>query len=137
MQGCVFLVIASINGCGPERKDMGSSNWKNHERSLAKAFGGKRVSRGADFSQSLPDVIHPVFAIEAKYKSKLPKFLVEALYQAEGYDPAKIPVLALKEKYQRGCLIICWMEDFIRATEDFCARHHSEETDLQTRPKDI
>jgi len=34
--------------------------WKVHERNVAKALGGTRIPRGANFSKSLPDVISEV-----------------------------------------------------------------------------
>jgi hypothetical protein len=47
--------------------------WKALERTVAKKLGGKRIYRGADFSKSLPDVDHPLFALECKYRKGLPK----------------------------------------------------------------
>lgn len=61
---------------------MVSQAWKNLERFVAKALQGKRIPRGADFSDSLPDVIADssktiartegmIFA-ECKYSQKNP-----------------------------------------------------------------
>ena len=88
------------------------SNWKRHERKTAAALGGKRLSRGVDFSQSMPDVEHPRLSIECKYRAKISGFLKDGLRQAEGYYPDKIPVLVLKEKHMRGELVIIRLQDF-------------------------
>ncbi len=51
---------------------MTSQAWKQLERDIAEALGGKRVLRGADFSESAVDVVIPDFPnikIDAKYRS--------------------------------------------------------------------
>lgn len=88
------------------------ANWKNHERKTAAALGGKRISRGMDFSLSAPDVEHPLLSIECKYRQKISGFLKDGLKQAEQYYPEKIPVLVLKEKYMRGELVVIRLSDF-------------------------
>jgi hypothetical protein len=87
------------------------ANWKRHEKRTAEVLGGKRVIR-TDFSQSLPDVEHPLLSIECKYRAKLSRFLIDGLEQAQKYDPKKIPVLVLKEKGMRGAFAILRLEDF-------------------------
>ena len=86
--------------------------WKDLERSTARVLGGQRNSRGGDFSQSMADVEHPLLSIEAKYRAKLPRLLVDGMAQAAGYDKAKIPVLVVKERYQRGALVVLRLKDF-------------------------
>lgn len=88
------------------------SNWKRHERQTAKILGGKRISRGNDFSQSLPDIEHPLLSIECKYRAKISGFLKDGLKQAEKYAPGKIPALVLKERNMRGGLILLRLSDF-------------------------
>lgn len=88
------------------------SNWKRHEKQTAKILGGKRVSRGNDFSQSLPDIEHPLLSIECKYRAKISGFLKNGIKQAQGYYPDKIPVLIIKERHMRGELAVLKLSDF-------------------------
>lgn len=89
-----------------------SNNWKNLERKAAKTLNGKRISRGMDFSQSLPDVEHPLLSIGCKYRKKISGSLKDGIKQAEKYYPDKIPALVIKEKSMRGELIILKLSDF-------------------------
>ena len=89
-----------------------SANWKGLERKVAKSMNGRRNSRGNDFSQSMPDVEHPLLSIECKYRKKISGFLKDGLRQAEGYRPDKIPVLILKEKHMKGELVVIRLSDF-------------------------
>ena len=88
--------------------------WKNLERTTARVLGGKRNCRGDDFGQSLPDVEHPTFSVECKYRKSLPRLLRLGLADAARYDSSKPPLLVIKEKYQRGAIVVMKMEDFTR-----------------------
>lgn len=88
------------------------SNWKRHERQTAKALGGKRISRGMDFSKSLPDVEHPLLSVECKYRKRISSFLKDGIRQAMKYAPEKIPALVLKEKHMKGGFILLRLSDF-------------------------
>ncbi len=96
----------------PSSLPYGIVTGKNLERKAAKTIGGKRNSRGNDFSQSMPDVEHPLLSIECKYRKKISGFLKDGLKQAERYYPEKIPVLILKEKHMRGELVVIRLSDF-------------------------
>lgn len=89
-----------------------SATWKNTERLAAAALGGRRNQRGADFSKSLPDIEHPLFAVEVKYRKLLPRLLRIGLEQAARYDPKKPPLLVVKERYQHGALVVMRLTDF-------------------------
>jgi hypothetical protein len=54
-----------------------SQAWKNLERKSADLLGGKRICRGSNFSESLPDVEHPYFGIECKYRQDAPLYYYE------------------------------------------------------------
>lgn len=49
--------------------------WKSAESEVARYFGGLRRSRGADYSQSIGDIIHPHLSIEVKWGKQIPKKL--------------------------------------------------------------
>lgn len=88
--------------------------WKDLERKVAKELGGKRVLRGADFSDSAPDVEHHEWAIECKSRKTLPKLMTEGLKQAKGYHQHKTPILICKEKHKKGEIVCMYLEDFKR-----------------------
>ncbi|HEV8714709.1 MAG TPA: hypothetical protein VGX03_18000 [Candidatus Binatia bacterium] len=90
-----------------------STAWKNAERQAAKALGGKRNQRGADFSKSMPDVEHALFSCEVKYRKVLPRLLRLGLEQATRYDQSKPPLLIVKERYQKGALVVMKLADFV------------------------
>lgn len=89
-----------------------SQVWKTHERQTAKMLGGTRRSRGANFSQSLPDVEHSIFSIECKHRKSLPRLLRLGISQAEKYDECKLPILVLREKFKREALVVLKLKDF-------------------------
>jgi hypothetical protein len=99
-----------------------STAWKNLEKSAAEKLGGKRLVRGDDFSQTLLDVEHPIFAIDCKWRSSLAvarwyeKLLVDnkKIYPKEN----KVPILVLKERGMRGELIVISLEDFLSILND-------------------
>ena len=90
-----------------------SAAWKNAERQAAKALGGTRNPRGADFSQSLSDVAHPLFTVEVKYRKTLPRLLRLGLEQAAAYDRSKPPLLVVKERGMHGALVVLRLSDFV------------------------
>lgn len=92
--------------------------WKDHERKVAKKLNGERVSRGADFGASAPDVLHERFIIECKYRSKISDFIKDMLKQAASYDKDKIPIGVLKEKGMRGEIVFMKLDDFVRALDE-------------------
>jgi hypothetical protein len=87
--------------------------WKELERTTAKVLGGTRLHRGADFGRRGSDVEHSLFVIECKYRKALPKFLAAGLAQARRGDPTKVPLLVLKERQQRGSLVVLSLADFV------------------------
>lgn len=103
------------------------SNWKRHERETAKVLGGKRTSRGMDFSKSLPDIEHPLLSIECKYRQRISGFLKGGIRQAERYDPLKIPVFVLKERGMKGGFIFLRLSDF----QDLFGNFTSKKGDIE------
>ena len=90
-----------------------SNAWKAAERQAAKALDGSRNSCGGDFGQSAPEVEHPLFSVECKYRKTLPRWLRLGLEQATRYDTTKRPLLVIKEKGMRGALVVMKLSDFV------------------------
>lgn len=80
---------------------MAEASWKRHEREVARLLGGERQPntgrRGAD-------VLAGEWAIEVKVRRRLPRWLEEALRQAEGAASAqgRLPLLVLVHARGRG-----------------------------------
>jgi len=99
-----------------------SDQWKALERKVARKFGGTRITRGEDFSESRLDVEHDWMALDAKWRSKLAtvtwfKKLVKDNEKIYGKGK-KIPVLVLKLKSMRGELVVLEIDDFIKVVND-------------------
>lgn len=88
-----------------------SQIWKNLEKKAAESLGGKRAGVTG---QENPDVYHPQFEIECKYRASLA--FVAWFQQVEKFSKksGKIPLLVCKQKQARGEYVILKMEDFKR-----------------------
>lgn len=73
-----------------------SNSWKSLERKIADLMGGKRVYRGSDFSKSLPDVSHPRFLFEAKYRSNATSMYYDFIEVLK--DPDRFTVVYHKDR---------------------------------------
>jgi hypothetical protein len=99
-----------------------SQQWKALEKTAARKLGGVRLVRGDDFSQSILDVEHPLFAIDCKWRTSL---AVVTWFQKLIKDNEKIygkgrkvPILVIKKKNMRSELIVIDIEDFIKVVND-------------------
>ena len=74
--------------------------WKRAERRVADLFGGTRVPITGRARGSAPDVAHPLYAIEVKYrKNGLPGWIKDAMSQAKASARGEQwPVVVLVEK---------------------------------------
>jgi len=61
----------------------------------------------------MPDVEHALFSVEVKYRKALPRLLRLGLDQAASYDRTKPPLLVVKQKHQKGALVILKLADFV------------------------
>lgn len=84
----------------------GRDRFKALERYAARVLGGRRVSRGADFGQSLPDVLHDYFGIEAKSRQDAFKMIYSYMEQAASYDKNKVPLVVIRRKGRRALAIL-------------------------------
>jgi hypothetical protein len=87
-----------------------SSAWKDHERAVAKALGG---TRSPNTGKGSPDIEHPLWSIECKYRKQIPLLVTEGLAQARRYDDVKTPLLVLKEKNKKGAIVCMDIKDFV------------------------
>ena len=78
---------------------MASDAWKKHERAVAKRLGGQRAG---PTGKTGSDVLHPAFAIEAKERKSVPKYLEDFLDQAErSARPEQLPIVVLHKLGKR------------------------------------
>ena len=88
---------------------MNTSNWKNTEREVAKAFGTTRAPVCNNITHS--DAFDKVCYIEIK---KRKKFWIWGLFEdtkAKALKENKIPIVAIKQKSRKGFLILCRPEN--------------------------
>jgi hypothetical protein len=79
--------------------------WKALEREVALELGGKRVTRGGDFSQSDVDVNVadlPMVKVDAKYRVRHAHHSLLDEVEAKYCKAGDIPLLATKTHRQRG-----------------------------------
>jgi len=79
--------------------------WKRAERRVADVFGGTRVPITGRARGSAPDVAHPLYALEVKYRKRLPEWIKDAMSQARASVRGdQWPVVVLVE---RGGEMLC------------------------------
>lgn len=93
--------------------------WKEAERIVARIIGGER-NRSKGMNDV--DVLHSWLAPEVKSMENIPKWLIEAISQAEANAPEdKLPMVVVVEKGSRGgksdeqagmCLAIIRLQTF-------------------------
>jgi hypothetical protein len=105
--------------------------WKDLERTVAKKFGGYRIPRGGDFSESLPDVVADVtklfplankvdaaFVVECKYRQHQPwinkyKTIKKEEFSNRDYCVLKFPVTNAGNMEDNICMMpIDYIFDF-------------------------
>lgn len=89
-----------------DNRKKGRDRFKALERYAARVLGGRRVSRGDDFGQSLPDVLHDYFGIECKSRQDAFKTLYDYLKQAADYDKDKVPLIVVRRKGKKALAIL-------------------------------
>ena len=88
---------------------MNTSNWKNTEREVAKAFGTTRAPVSNNLTHS--DTFSKEIYIEVK---KRKKFWIWGLFEdtkAKALKEKKIPIVAIKQKNRKGFLIVVRPQD--------------------------
>lgn len=97
-----------------------SSVWKQAERETGSLLGGKRVPVTGRSRGDAPDVEHPILSIEQKHRATIPKWLEEAMEQADAANKNgdKTPIAVIHKKRQRydESLVVIRIKDFIKLT---------------------
>ena len=89
--------------------------WKRTERAIAAHLGGRRVPITGRQRGDVPDVAHPLFAVEVKHRACLPLWLKTAMVQAvAAATPQQLPMVVLHEAGQRhgNDLVVMAMSEF-------------------------
>jgi|GEM_PF-1540910 len=84
-------------------------SWKALERKVARLLGGRRAG---NTGMPSPDVLHPLFSVEVKYRQRLPSLLSAGMAQAKRAE-GKIPLLILKQRGQRGEYAVLEFQDLL------------------------
>src|SRR4051794_6667924 len=81
---------------------MSEKFWKYTERRIAALLGGRRVPVSGRQRGDAPDVAHPSLSIEVKSRKNIPRWLGDALAQAEASATGEqLPVAILHARGQR------------------------------------
>lgn len=84
--------------------------WKAAERRVAAALGGQRVPITGRARGDVPDVAHERLSVEVKSRGSLPRWLCEALEQAEAAAAGgRVPVAILHrtgDRYDRALAVL-------------------------------
>lgn len=95
------------------------SAWKSFERVVATYFGTRRVPLSGSNSGhgTNSDSLHPKLYIECKVRSKIAlwKLFTDTEKKAKVED--KVPVVAIKQKGERGYLLVMRPEDLEKINE--------------------
>ena len=96
---------------------MTDHTWKQAEREIAKRFNTERTG---PMGERCPDAISEAYAIEVKHRSRLPKWLREAVEQVQDsgrrWAPHKLPIIVLHQKgqnYDECVVIVPTVERFV------------------------
>lgn len=94
-------------------KPTSSSNWKSFERTVASYFGTRRVPLSGSNSGhgTNSDSLHPKLYIECKVRSKIALWQLFVDTEKKAKVENKIPVVAIKQKGEKGYLLVIRPED--------------------------
>lgn len=100
-------------------KPTSSSNWKSFERLVAGFFGTRRVPLSGSNSGhgTNSDSLHPKVYIECKVRGKISLWSLFADTESKAKVEGKVPVVAIKQKGERGYLLVMRPEDIEKLVE--------------------
>ena len=95
---------------------MTDKRWKKHELKTAEALGGERIPITGRQRGSAPDVAHDALSIECKQRQVIPKWINEAMEQAQASikSPEQVPIVVIHGtgmKYEDDYVMLT-MKDF-------------------------
>ena len=98
------------------------SCWKGFERTVAKFFSTKRVPLSGSNSghNTNSDSLHPKVYIECKVRHKIAIWQLFKDTADKAKNERKIPVVALKQKGEKGYLLVVRPEDLQKIAEIQC-----------------
>lgn len=92
------------------------TTWKHVERELARLLGGRRVPVTGRQRGSAPDIEHPWLSLEVKHRKTIPRWLLDALAQAEASKrDGQLPVAILHQHRMEyaDSLVVVRLRDWI------------------------
>lgn len=95
------------------------SAWKSFERVVATYFGTRRVPLSGSNSGhgTNSDSLHPKLYIECKVRSKIALWQLFTDTEKKAKVEGKVPVVAIKQKGERGYLLVMRPEDLEKINE--------------------
>lgn len=95
------------------------SSWKGFERVVATFFGTKRVPLSGSNSghNTNSDSLHKKLYIECKYRNKFSIFALFKDTEVKAKVEGKIPIVAIKQKGEKGFLIVIRPQDLEKVTQ--------------------
>lgn len=95
------------------KKPTSKSAWKGFERLVAENFGTKRVPLSGSNSGhgTNSDTLHPKLYIECKVRAKISLWQLFKDTEGKAKVENKIPVVAIKQKGEKGYLLVIRPED--------------------------
>lgn len=100
-------------------KPTSKSCWKSFERTVADYFGTRRVPLSGSNSGhgTNSDSLHPKLYIECKVRSKISLWQLFVDTENKAKVEGKIPVVAIKQKGEKGYLLVMRPNDLQRINE--------------------
>lgn len=101
------------------KNPMSKSTWKSFERTVATYFGTRRVPLSGSNSGhgTNSDSLHPKLYIECKVRGKIALWQLFVDTENKAKIEGKIPVVAIKQKGEKGYLLVMRPEDLEKISE--------------------
>lgn len=101
------------------RNPTSKSAWKSFERTVATYFGTRRVPLSGSNSGhgTNSDSLHPKLYIECKVRNKIALWQLFTDTEKKAKVEGKVPVVAIKQKGEKGYLLVMRPEDLEKINE--------------------
>jgi hypothetical protein len=113
----LFSKVPKSTPCNPVYS---MKSWKSAERRIAAILGGERLPVSGRGRGDAPDIDHPVLSVEVKSRATIPRWLTDALEQAESASrDGRMPAAVLHPDRGRyaDALVICRLSEFAQLAE--------------------